>query len=153
MDTRSGSIDPGILMHLITRTSPKELSHDLYHESGLLGISGIPGGMQGILENPTPRSKLALDIYVHRLTSLIGSMIASLEGIDALIFTAGIGENIPIIRERVSKAFSFLGITLNQNENSPHDQILSSPDSKVKVLLIHTQESFEIAKDCLTLLP
>ncbi len=150
MDTRSGSIDPGILLHLLDNKSPKELSFELYHASGLLGISGIPGGMQAIIDNPSSRTKLALDIYIHRLTSLIGSMVASLNGIDALIFTAGIGENAPVVRERVTNALSFLGIKLETNENSPEDQILSSPTSKVKVLLIHTQESFEIANDCFT---
>ncbi len=148
MDTRSGTIDPGILLELLESKSIKELTHDLYYESGLLGISGIPGGMQAILTDPSPRAKLALDIYIHRLISLIGSMIASLGGIDALIFTAGIGENVPIIRERVSEAFSFLGLTLEKNTNSPNDQILSSPRSVVKTLIIHTKESFEIAKDC-----
>ncbi len=151
MDTRSGTIDPGILLHLLDEKSPKELSFDLYHASGLLGISGIPGGMQAIINDPSPRSKLALDIYIHRLTSLIGSMIASLNGIDALIFTGGIGENCPIIRERVVTALSFFGLNLEKNENNSKDQILSSPDSKVKILAIHTQESFEIANECFNL--
>ena len=147
MDTRSGSIDPGILLELLESKSAKELIHDLYHESGLLGISGIPGGMQAILTDPSPRSKLALDIYIHRLISLIGSMIASLGGIDALIITAGIGENAPIIRKRVSEAFSFLGLTLEKNTISQNHQILSSPSSAIKTLLIHNKEYFEIAKD------
>lgn len=151
MDTRSGSIDPGILLHLLDKKSPKELSFELYHASGLLGISGIPGGMQATIDDPSPRAKLAIDIYIHRLTSLIGSMIASLNGIDALIFTAGIGENAPVVRERIVSAFSFLGLKLENNDNNPEDRILSSPDSKVKVLMIHTQESYEIANECFTL--
>jgi len=90
-------------------------------------------------------------MYVHRLNSLIGSMVASLEGIDVLVFTAGIGENAPLVRERVCCAFSFLGMNLDKVKNrqsSLEDQDLSLEESKVKVLLIHTQEAFEIASEC-----
>ena len=155
MDTRSGSIDPGILLYLLEKKkSLQELSLELYKESGLLGISGISSDMRDVIKeslNGHSRAILALDIYIHRLTGLIGSMIAALEGIDVLIFTAGIGENVPLLRERVCHSFSFLGLQLDIEKNeqgSLKDIELSLEDSKIKVLLIHTQEAFEIASEC-----
>lgn len=154
MDTRSGSIDPGIILHLLEKQSLRELSQKLYKESGLLGISGISSDMRDIIKqnlNNNPRATLALDIYIHRLNALIGSMIASLQGIDVLIFTAGIGENAPLLREKVCNSFSFLDIKLDGIKNSqisPDDREISTPDSKVKILLIHTKEAFEIACEC-----
>lgn len=156
MDTRCGSVDPGILLYLLEKKklSAKEIEHELYKESGLLGISGISSDMRDIIERcaaKDTRATLALDVYIHRLNGLIGAMVASLKGIDALIFTAGIGENAALIRERVCDNFSFLGIKLDkiQNEQSSSaDLQLSEASSKISVLLIHTQEAFEIASEC-----
>lgn len=156
MDTRSGSIDPGILLYLLEKKKhrPEELSRMLYKESGLLGISGISSDMRDILEknaSGNPRAALALDIYLHRLRALIGAMVASLGGIDVLVFTAGIGENAPLLRERVCETFAFLGLKLDREQNqqpSLEDQVLSAAGSRVKVLLIHTKEAFEIASEC-----
>lgn len=150
MDTRSGSIDPGIILHLMKKNIA-DLSNTLYKESGLLGISGFSSDMRDIIEKGSDgnkRAALALEVYMHRLNSLIGSMAASLGGLDVLVFTAGIGENAPLIRRRVCEAFSFLGVKLDQKKNGGEDSILSAPSSAVKVLLIHTQESFEIAREC-----
>lgn len=156
MDTRSGSIDPGIVFYLAEkRKMPMEKMNEILNQdSGLLGISGISSDMRDIMEKKAEgnaRAKLAIDLYVHRLNSCIGSMIASLEGIDALIFTAGIGENAPEIRERACAAFAFLGLKLDLGKNRakmPVDREISSASSRVKVLLIHTQEAFEIAREC-----
>jgi len=156
MDTRSGSVDPGILLYLLSKKgySADELSKELYEKSGLLGLSGLSGDMRDILEkasNGNTRAKLAFDVYIHRLNSCIGSMLASLEGMDTLVFTAGIGENAPLVRKRICKSLLFLGLRLDENKNEKaHDKdcILSAPDSKVKILLIHTQEAFEIAREC-----
>ncbi len=156
MDTRSGSIDPGIVLYLLGKKKKnlEELSHELYKESGLLGISGVSSDMRDVIEKSLKgdiRASTALDIYIHRLNTLIGSMIASLKGIDVLIFTAGIGENAPLIRERVCNAFSFLDMKLDKEKNeqiSSEDRELSIKSSKLKVLLIHTQEAFEIAREC-----
>lgn len=155
MDTRSGSIDPGIILYLLRKKkSLKQLSQELYNESGLLGISGVSSDMRDIIEKSErgdPRATLALEIYIHRLNALIGAMVAALRGVDVLVFTAGIGENASLLRDRVCDAFSFLGVTLDKtknNQSSPEDRDLSKPDSKVKVLLIHTQEAFEIAREC-----
>ena len=153
MDTRSGSVDPGILLYLLKKGQCiDELSRKLYEESGLLGISGISSDMRDLLkktEEGDRRAALAIDIYVHRLTAMIGSMVASLGGVDALVFTAGIGENASLIRQRVCDRLLFLGIDLAKTEhNTPEDHILSGSNSKVKVLVIHTQEAFEIAREC-----
>lgn len=156
MDTRSGSIDPGILLYLLEmkKRSPEALSHELYYQSGLLGISGSSSDMRDIIDKSTlgdKRASLAFEIYLHRLNALIGSMVASLKGLDVLIFTAGIGENAPKLRGRVCENFSYLGVKLDAEKNkqvSSTDRELSLPDSKVKVLLVHTQEAFEIASEC-----
>ena len=158
MDTRSGSIDPGILLYLLEKKkySVKELSEELYEKSGLLGISGISSDMRDILKEAakkSPKAQLSLEIYLHRLTSMIGSMVAVLGGLDALVFTAGIGENSPEIRNEICRRLSFLGIELDEKiSHSSSDQILSSPHSKVQALLIHTKEAFEIARECWQLL-
>ena len=151
MDTRSGSIDPGILLHLLEKMSPETLSHTLIYESGLLGISGSSSEMKVLIKESSERAKLAIEIYIHKLTSHIGSMIASLQGIDTLVFTGGIGENACLIREKASNAFAFLGLSLDPLQNnlsSKEDRIISSKTSKVKVLVIHTDEAFEIASEC-----
>ena len=152
MDTRSGTVDPGILLYLSKDKTLDELSKELYEESGLLGISGISSDMRDILDKASQgneRARLTIDIYVHRLVSMIGSMIATLGGIDALVFTGGIGENALAIRQQVCDSLAFLSIHLSKHQsNGPEDLVLSSSDSRVKVLLIHTQEAFEIAREC-----
>jgi acetate kinase len=154
MDTRSGSVDPGILLYLMKKKgrTVDELSKELYEQSGLLGLSGITSDMRDILKSSSkgdPRASIAIDVYVHRLTSMISSMAASLGGMEALVFTAGIGENSPQIREKVCKRLAFLGVNLSKDEQIvKEDCIISSASSKVKVLVIHTQEAFEIAREC-----
>ena len=156
MDTRSGSIDPGILLFMLEKKkmSPNALSDALYKESGLLGISGTSSDMRDIIEKSEKgdfRALLAFEVYMHRLTAMMGAMIASLKGLDALVFTAGIGENAPLVRQKVCETFSFLGMQLDLKKNtapSREDCLLSSQGSRVNVLLIHTQEAFEIAREC-----
>jgi acetate kinase len=160
MDTRCGSIDPGILLYFLEKKKRKieEVSEELYKNSGLLGVSGISSDMRDVIEKSLSgdtKAILAFEVYVHRLNSLVGSMIASLQGVDAIVFTAGIGENAALLRKRVSENFSFLGVKLDhaQNERAhPEDRILSTSDSKVDILLIHTQEALEIARECLKFL-
>lgn len=151
MDTRSGTIDPGILLYLIEKKGVAQLKKELYYESGLLGLSGTTSDMRdiekGVLQKDE-RCTLAFEVYIHRLNALIGSMIASLQGIDALIFTAGIGENSPSVRAKVCEAFAFLGLQLDPQKNtemSQNDREISASSSKVKVLTIHTRESIQIA--------
>jgi acetate kinase len=156
MDTRSGTIDPGILLYLMKKQKKgvEELSKELYKDSGLLGISGFSSDMRDIIDKASHgdrRAQLALEVYLHRLNALIGSMIASLQGMDVLVFTAGIGENASLIRKSVCDNFSFLGLKLDEAINRlshPEDCEISSSNSRIKALLIHTDEAFEIAREC-----
>jgi acetate kinase len=155
MGTRSGSLDPGILTYLMReeKSSGKQLDDLLNTKSGLLGISGVSGDMRQIvatMNDGNSRAKLAFEMFVHHLQSGIGGMIAALGGIDALIFTAGIGENSPEVRTATCANFAFVGLKLDRTKNIPYsaDQDVSLPDSKVRVLVIHAQEDWAIARDC-----
>lgn len=155
MGTRSGSVDPSILIHLMRHEGydADKLDHLLNKASGLLGISGVSNDVRQIMaaiDTGNDRAKLALDVYIHRLCACIGSMLSSLGGLDALVFTAGVGENSPPIRAAACAAFEFLGVQLDPEKNAgrPRDQIISTPDSRVKVLVVHTQEDWAIARDC-----
>jgi acetate kinase len=153
MGTRSGSVDPGILTYLMRQGHPtgEQLDDLLNKVSGLLGISGTSGDMRQIVASMKAghvRSKLAFDIFIHRLRSAIGAMIASLGGIDALIFTAGIGENSAEARAAACANFEYLHLKLDQEKNahSPQDQDIATPDSAVRILTIRAQEDWAIAR-------
>jgi len=156
MGTRSGSVDPGILTYLMRQAqlTGQQLDDVLNTKSGLLGISGVSGDMRQIvaaMNDGHPRAKLAFEIFVHRLQSGIGAMIASLGGIDALVFTAGIGENSPEVRAAACANFAFLGLQLDPARNSqPNsaDQEISLPASAVRILIVRAQEDWAIARDC-----
>jgi len=158
MGTRSGSVDPGILTYLIRegQLKPQEIDDVLNKESGLLGVSGISGDMRQILvlmKQGNARAKLAFDIYVHRLRAGIGAMVAVLGGIDALVFTAGVGENSAEVRDAACEQFGFLGIELEVS-SAQHavDSDIATPDSAVRVLIIRAQEDWAIARQCWHLL-
>lgn len=159
MGSRSGSVDPGILIYLMRQQgyTADQLDRALNLGSGLKGISGVSADMRQIVSaiaQDNSRSQLALDIYVHRLRSCIGAMLASLGGLDALVFTAGVGENSALVRTAACEAFGFLGLKLDPEKNtgSPEDRDIATADSTVRVLVIHTQEDWAIAKDCWHLL-
>jgi acetate kinase len=155
MGSRSGSIDPGLLLHLLRQPnySVDRLDRILNQESGLEGISGISSDLREILAAMTQgnaRAQLAFDAYVHSLRSHIGAMLASLGGLDALAFTAGIGEHAASVRAAACEAFAFLGLKLDLDKNaqSRADWDIAAPDSTVRVLVIRTQEDWEIAREC-----
>ncbi len=155
MGTRSGSVDPGILTYLMQRgqLTGQQLDDLLNTKSGLLGISGISGDMRKIvvaMKDGHPRAKLAFEMFVHRLQAGIGAMIAVLRGIDALVFTAGIGENSPEVRAAACANFGFLGLKLDVAKNAQlsADQDISFSDSAVRVLVLRAQEDWAIARDC-----
>ncbi|MBO3460214.1 acetate kinase [Aetokthonos hydrillicola Thurmond2011] len=155
MGTRSGSVDPGILIYLLQQSddSAQNLDNLLNRASGLLGISGVSGDMRQIqkaIAQGNPRAQLAWDIYIHRLRYYIGAMLAILQGLDVLVFTAGVGENAPDIRAATCEAFGFLGLHIDpeKNQHKPIDIDIATPDSKVRVLVIHTQEDWAIAQEC-----
>ncbi|MEG5163572.1 acetate kinase [Microcoleus sp. AT3-A2] len=155
MGSRSGSIDPGILIHLLKQSdfTAEKLDGILNRNSGLKGISGVSSDLRQIgdaIAQGNQRAQLALDIYIHRLRAGIGAMLASLGGLDALIFTAGVGENSAVVRAAACEAFGFIGLKLDgdKNQQSPIDQDIATVDSAVRILVIHTQEDSEIAREC-----
>ena len=154
MGTRSGSVDPGILTFLAkSGATGEQLDEVLNTKSGLLGISGISGDMRQIVEamrQGHARAKLAFDIFIHRLQAGIGAMVAVLGGIDALVFTAGIGENSTEVRAAACANLGYLGLTIDRAQNSPggSDRDISTPDSRVRVLIIRAQEDWAIARHC-----
>jgi acetate kinase len=155
MGTRSGSIDPGLVTYLIRqgRYTAHQLDEALNKKSGLLGISGISGDMrevEGAIRKGHARAKLAFDIFVHRLSAGIGAMIAVLGGIDALIFSAGIGENSSEVRSAACSNFEYLRLKLapEKNRHYSEDGDIATADSAVRVLVIHAQEDWAIARDC-----
>jgi acetate kinase len=155
MANRSGSIDPGILIHLLREKglSAAQLDDILNHHSGLLGVSGVSDDMRQILaaiEKGNSRAKLALDVFIHRLRFYIGAMVGSLGGMDALVFTAGIGENSPQVRAAACEGFEFLGVKIDahKNEQSPVDQDIATQDSKVRVVVVAAREDWAIALEC-----
>ncbi len=154
MCTRSGAIDPGLMLYLLRHgTSTDSLEQILNKQSGLAGLSGMPGDTRVIFpkayEN-NRRAKLAMDVFIHRLRAGIGSMLASLGHLDALVFTDVIGETEPVVRARVCEAFGFLDLRLNTslNASSPADTDISAADSSVRVIIIKGQENWQIAAEC-----
>jgi acetate kinase len=155
MGTRSGSVDPGILTYLMRQRgmSAQQLDEVLNKESGLLGISGISGDMRQVLaavKDGHERATLAFDMYIHRLQSGIGAMVAVLGGVDAVIFTAGVGENSAEVRAATCEKFAYLRLKLDHEKNikSSSDGDIASPDSAVHVLVIRAQEDWAIAREC-----
>jgi len=155
MGTRSGSVDPGILTYLMRQShlTGDQLDDLLNQHSGLLGISGISADMREVLaavEIGHERATLAFEIYIHRLVAGIGAMVAVLGGIDALVFTAGVGENSAQVRAAACQNLEYAGVKLDLRKNaaSPPDQDISDAGSPVRALLIHAGEDWEIARDC-----
>jgi acetate kinase len=154
MGTRSGTVDPSILLYLEREqgASAQQLDQILNKESGLKGISGISSDLRQIIQavdEGNERAHLALDIFIYRLRYFIGAMIASLGGIDVLTFTGGIGENAATVRAGACEAFSFLNLKIDTAKNaaSPADQDIATPASAVRVLIVHTEEDWEIARE------
>lgn len=159
MGSRCGSLDPGILIHLIRQFgySADQLDNLLNRESGLKGISGISNDLRRVVEamdQGDPRAQLALEVFSHRLRREMGAMVASLQGLDVLVFTAGMGENSPLIWRRACDTFGYLGLKLRTGDltPSPEDQDIAASDSQVRVLVIHTQEEWAIAQACVALI-
>ena len=155
MGTRSGSVDPGILIYLMRQREldVEQIDQLLNQKSGLLGISGLSGDMRDVLagmQRGNERAKLAFDIYVHRLRLAIGGMAAVLGGMDALVFTAGVGENSPDVRAAACSTLEFLGLKVDGQVNAKPslDADISTADSRVRILVIRAQEDWAIAAEC-----
>ncbi len=155
MGSRSGTVDPSILIYLQREKgySADQFDQLLNKESGLKGISGVSNDIRQInkaIDEGNERAKLALNIYIYRLRYFIGAMIAVLGGVDVLSFTGGVGENATQVRAGACEAFGFLNLKLDVEKNklSPADQEISTNDSGVRILIVHTEEDWEIAKEC-----
>ena len=155
MNNRSGTVDPGILLYLMRYKgySAEQLDRELHEQSGLLGISGITNDLRGLLEGPAaqePRAQLAVAIFVQRLREDIGAMLTTLGGVDVLVFTGGVGEHLPPIRAAACATLGFLGLELDEAQNAAaqRDVEISTPHSRVRVLMVQAQEEWMIARDC-----
>jgi acetate kinase len=148
MGTRPGAIDPGVVLHLFQglNLSAKQVETLLYKKSGLLGISEISNDMRELLGRSEPSARLAVDYFVYRAAREIGALAAVLGGIDALVFTAGIGENSPEIRQRICRASAWLGIELDEDANTRRLTKISNWRSNVSVWVIPTNEELMIAR-------
>ena len=147
MGTRCGAIDPGVLLYLLNEGMDyQQLNHLLYHQCGLRGVSGISNDMRELLLSHSAEAKEAIDLFVYRINREIGSLVAALGGLDALVFTAGIGERSHLIRAQVCQAASWLGIQLDDTANEQQQIQISYPDSRVSVWVIPTDEEKMIAQ-------
>lgn len=152
MSTRCGSIDPGVVLYLIQERgmSPEAVSKLLHEQSGWLGMSGVSGDMSTLLGSESPGARDAIDLFVYRVGREIGSLAAALEGLDRLVFTAGVGEHAPAIRERICKRAGWLGVHLDPARNARGEEVVSADDSAIDVLVIPTDEERVIAEGCRT---
>jgi len=132
--------------------SPKEVETMLYKKSGLLGISGISNDMRDLIDSKDPAARLAVDYFVYRAAREIGALAASLHGLDALVFTAGIGENSAPVRKRICDASAWLGIELDQDANTKNRPRISSSSSRVSAWVIPTNEELMIARHTTSIL-
>ena len=148
MGTRSGSLDPGIVLHLMEQHNmdARRIEKLLYKESGLLGISGISSDMRTLLASADPNAKLAVAYFLYRIRRELGSLAAALGGLDALVFTAGIGENAPAVRSQVCRDAAWLGVEIDEKANIEGRQRISSGASRVAAYVIPTNEEVMIAR-------
>ncbi|MBR1232671.1 acetate/propionate family kinase [Bradyrhizobium sp. AUGA SZCCT0182] len=154
MGTRPGQIDPGVLLYLISEKgmSAANVQNFLYRDCGLKGLSGISNDMRELEASEDPKAKLAVDYFVYRIGLNAGMLAAALQGLDAFVFTAGIGENSVAIRARIADQLRWLGVTLDEAENSRHARLISRSDSRIPVYVIPTDEELMIAQHTLSLL-
>lgn len=154
MGTRPGQIDPGIVLYLLTEKgmSASSVQDFLYRECGLKGLSGISNDMRELEASEDPHAQLAIAYFAYRISLSTGMLAAALQGIDAFVFTAGIGENSVSIRSRIVERLAWLGLKLNPAENLHHARLISSSDSRVPIYVVPTDEELMIAQHTFSLL-
>jgi acetate kinase len=154
MGTRCGAIDPGVILYLMDQRGmdARAVEKLIYQQSGLLGVSGISSDMRALLESAEPRARLAVELFVYRIGRELGSLAAALGGLDALVFTAGIGERAASIRERICRQAAWLGVELDAPANAKHGPRISSAASAVAAWVIPTNEELMIARHTRALL-
>jgi len=156
MGTRCGALDPGVILFLLEekKMDARAIEKLLYKESGLLGVSGVSSDVRELLQSKDPRAKLALDLYIYRIGRELGSLAAALGGLDAIVFTAGIGENAVSIRERVCRDAQWLGVELDSAANKKPDKsgLITKASSRVAAWVLATNEEIMIAQHTLRVL-
>jgi len=147
MGTRPGALDAGVILHLLNNgMSVDELNHFLYHECGLLGVSGISNDMQTLLASDTVEARQAIDLFCYRVAREVGSLAVALQGLEVLVFTGGIGEHAPLIRSKICSYLAWMGIQINLEANEANHVQISTPDSRISVWVIPTDEEKMIAQ-------
>ncbi len=148
MGTRTGALDPGVILYLMDQRGmdARAIEKLIYSESGLLGVSGISSDMRTLQASDDPRAKLAIDLFVYRIRRELGSLAGALGGLDAIVFTAGIGENSPAIRERVLDDAEWLGVRISRRANARGGPCISAARSRVSAWTIPTNEELMIAR-------
>jgi acetate kinase len=148
MGTRCGSIDPGVILYLMDELhmGAREIEKLIYQQSGLLGVSGVSSDMRTLLDSPEPRARFAVDLFIYRIGRELGSLAAALGGINAVVFTGGIGERAAVVRERVCQGAAWLGIELDLIANRAGGPRISGESSAVSVWAIPTDEELMIAR-------
>jgi acetate kinase len=151
MGTRSGNIDPGVLLYLLKEKghSPDSIENLLYHESGLKGVSGISNDVATLLTSDNPDANHAIDLFCYMAARQLGSLLPTLNDWNGIVFTAGIGENCPAIRHKICDYLRGLGVTLDDTANKQNKTIISTPDSKINIYVIPTNEDLCIAQQIL----
>ena len=154
MGTRSGSLDPGVVLYLLDelKMDVRAIEKLLYQQSGLLGVSGISSDMRTLETSSEPGARAAIDLFAYRIGRELGSLAAALGGLDAIVFTAGIGENSRALRERVCRDATWLGVTLDAQANARGGPCISAPGSRVTAWVVPTNEELMIARHTLELL-
>jgi acetate kinase len=148
MGTRTGALDPGVVLYLMDELGmdARAIEKLLYRESGLLGVSGVSSDMRTLLASGDPRAAFAIELFCYRAQRELGSLAAALGGLDALVFTGGIGEHAAPIRERIVRGAEWLGLELAPEANAAHRACITTPDSDVPAYVIPTNEELMIAR-------
>jgi len=154
MGTRPGQIDAGVVLYLMNEKgmSTKDVEHFLYHDCGLKGLSGISNDVRDLLTSIDPRARMALDYFAYRIALFGGMLATALGGIDALVFTAGIGENAPAVRQAIATRMSCFGIKLSETANARNELCISSECSRVACYVVPTDEELMIARHTMQVL-
>ena len=154
MGTRPGQIDPGVVLYLLSekRMEPGKVQDFLYRDCGLKGLSGVSNDMRELLESRDPRAVFAIDYFTYRVGLCAGMLAAALQGLDAFVFTAGIGENSDVIRSRVAERLAWLGVSLDAAENAKRSLKISQSGSRIPVYVVPTDEERMIAEHTLSVI-
>jgi len=147
MGTRCGAIDPGVVLYLMDelKMDARAIEALIYQQSGLLGISGVSSDMRALLASDNPRARFAVEFFAYRIGRELGSLAAALGGLDAIVFTGGIGEHAPVVRELVCRDAAWLGVDFDAAANAANGPRISTPASRVSVWVIPTNEELMIA--------